>query len=163
MALDVNKPDQIIVHHDGVSREGPSFAIVNEFHKSRDFPLSSLGFYCGYHYWIERDGQVIAAREETEEGAHTVGQNRTSIGIGLAGNFDVEMPTEAQVEALGGLLSVYCRGYNIPPDRIFPHRHYAGKSCYGTLLSDNWAASVYLRHEIRRLTGWLETLKNPDS
>src|SRR3972149_3951746 len=99
------KPDQIVVHHDGVSRPGPSFAIVDDFHESQGFPISSLGFYVGYHYWIERDGVIRQARAENELGAHTKGQNYTALGIGLAGCFDEEDPAAEQVAALGLLLS----------------------------------------------------------
>ena len=153
------RPNKIIVHHDGVSRAGPSFAIVNEYHRTRDFPKSSLGFYCGYHYWIERDGFVCKARGEDEEGAHTKGQNFTSIGIGLAGNFDTELPTKAQVASLGAMLSAMCTKYGISANKIFPHRKFAQKSCYGSRLADNWAALVYLRFEIERLKGWLEVMR----
>lgn len=136
------KPDQIIVHHDSVSRAGPSFAIVNDFHRTRDFPLSSLGFYVGYHFWIERDGTVRQARAENEVGAHTIGQNYNAFGIGLAGNFDAEQPTDAQTAALGELMSGLCARHLLSKERIFPHRKYSTKTCYGKLLSDTWARDV---------------------
>lgn len=136
------KPDQIIVHHDGVSRKGPSFAIVDDFHESQGFPISSLGFYVGYHYWIERDGVIRQARAENELGAHTKGQNYTALGIGLAGCFDEEDPTAEQVAALGSLLLDLCTRHAIPSGRIFPHRKYANKSCYGSRLSDSWAREI---------------------
>ncbi|TAK79728.1 MAG: N-acetylmuramoyl-L-alanine amidase [Betaproteobacteria bacterium] len=136
------KPDQIIVHHDGVSREGPSFGIVDDFHESLGFPISSLGFCVGYHYWIERDGVIRQARAENELGAHTKGQNYTALGIGMAGCFDKEDPSPEQVAALGLLLSNLCSRHDIPAERIFPHRKYANKSCYGSRLSDHWAQDV---------------------
>ncbi len=145
-------PKQIIVHHDGVSRKGPSFDIVNDFHKGQHFPLSSLGFYVGYHFWIERDGKTIQARKEDEIGAHTLGQNYTSLGIGLAGNFDKEQPTDEQVAALGALLSRLCFAHAIAHDQIFPHRHFNPKTCYGMLLSDTWAQEVYAKFEHGRIT-----------
>ena len=153
-----NRPDKIIVHHDGVSRQSPSFGIVNEYHKSRDFPRSSLGFFVGYHYWIERDGLLLQARNDAEIGAHTVGENLSSIGIGLAGNFDAEDPTEAQVQVLGALLARLSTRYNIPATRIFPHRKFATKTCYGLRLHDNWAAIVCLRSQIAVLQRALDAL-----
>lgn len=153
-----NVPTQIIVHHDGVSRAGASFDIIDAFHKTREFPLSSLGFYVGYHMWIERDGFVRRAREDNEEGAHTKGQNFASIGIGLAGNFDAEDPTPEQIASLGALLAQYCTKYNLQATRIFPHRRYAGKSCYGLRLDDNWAALVYLRFEYERISALIAAL-----
>lgn len=147
-----NRPDKIVVHHDGVSRVGPSFDIINKFHEGRDFPLSTLGFHVGYHYWIERDGSLIQARAEGDEGAHTVGQNFSSIGIGLAGNFDEELPTPAQRTTLAALLSRLCGKYGINADHIFPHRRFATKTCYGRKLNDVWAACLYLEYEITRLS-----------
>ena len=35
---------------------------VNEYHRGRDFPQSSLGYFVGYHYLIERDGRVSMPR-----------------------------------------------------------------------------------------------------
>lgn len=153
-------PTQIIVHHDSVSREGPSFAIVNAFHKQKGFPESRLGFFVGYHFWIERDGTLRQARQENEVGAHCKGQNYSAFGIGLAGNFDAEDPTPAQIATLGELLSRLCNKYRIPAQRIFPHRRYAEKSCYGSRLKDNWAALVFLKFELARIQAMIRE-QNP--
>lgn len=144
----MNIPRCIIVHHDGVSREGLSFDIVNEYHKSKDFPQSKRGFYCGYHFWVERDGTVVQARDLDEEGAHTVGQNTSSIGIGLAGDFDAELPTRAQVLALGAVLSPLRAQLGLRYDAIVPHRKFAQKTCYGSKLPVGWAAIVCILHDL---------------
>jgi len=146
-----NKPDKIVVHHDGASREGDSFGVINEFHRGREFPLSSLGFYAGYHYFIERTGVVVKAREEHEEGAHTIGQNFSSVGIGLAGNFDTEWPTLEQIGALKSLMSQVANRHNIQPTAIYPHRHFANKSCYGSRLDFNWARLLFIDYELERI------------
>lgn len=153
-----NLPVEIIVHHDSVTRTGPSFDIVNEYHKSKDFPISSLGFYVGYHYWIERDGTLRQARAEYEIGAHCVGENLRSIGIGLAGNFDVELPTDAQISTLGTLLTGISWRYQIPAAKIYPHRQFSTKTCYGLRLSDTWAAETCLEQQISILTAQRDAL-----
>lgn len=145
-------PKQIIIHHDGVSRKGPSFDIINEYHQTQHFPLSALGFYVGYHFFIERDGTVIQARKEDEIGAHTLGQNYTSLGIGMAGNFDKEMPTAEQIASLGALLSRLCFTHAIAANLIFPHRHFNPKTCYGMLLSDTWGQQIFAQYELARVT-----------
>lgn len=142
----INKPDKIIVHHDGVTRDGPSFDIINEYHKSRDFPVSSMGFYVGYCYLIEKDGTVKQARTEDEEEAHTVGQNWSSIGICMAGNFDVEWPTLQQQEALSKLMYEVATRHNIQPNSIYPHRHFTEKSCYGSRLDFHWAQNLFIAY-----------------
>jgi len=159
-----NVPIEIIVHHDGVSRAGPSLKIVDDFHRQRGFPLSSLGFHVGYHFWIERDGTLIQTRAPNEEGAHCVGHNLSSIGIGLAGNFDVEHPTPAQIDILGKVLVRTCDGFDIPITNITPHRRFAAKTCYGSLLPDNWAAIVMLQQKVRDLIATIQYLQtHPDA
>lgn len=138
----LNVPKKIIIHHDGASRSGNSFDVINSYHKGLDFPVSRLGFYAGYHYVIERNGKVRQAREDNEIGAHTVGENGSSIGICLAGNFDTEDPTKAQTEALAGLLIAHTSMYRIPASEIYPHRKFAKKSCYGARLHDLWGREV---------------------
>ncbi len=154
-----NRPNKIIVHHDGVSRVGPSFGVVNEYHQSLRFPKSTLGFYCGYHYWIERDGSLRQARCDDEPGAHTVGQNWSSIGIGLAGNFDVAMPSPEQEKALGDLVFQLCTEHKILFTAVYPHRMYAEKSCYGANLHDQWAALQGLYSAFAHIQVQIESLK----
>lgn len=151
-------PKQIIVHHDGVSRKGPSFHVVNEYHETLHFPKSSLGFFIGYHFWIERDGTLKQARSENEIGAHTQGQNYTALGLGLAGNFDEENPTEEQIDTLGELLSRLCLTYGIEYDHIVPHRKYTQKTCFGSRLSDTWAQGIFLQYEQARIAAALAEL-----
>lgn len=155
----VNNPQVIIVHHDGVSRAGHSFDIINDYHRSRGFPVSSLGYYGGYHYLIERDGLLRVYRQEREIGAHTVGMNASSIGICLAGNMDIENVTEHQIATLGPLLCDIASRYGIDYQHIHPHRRYAQKTCYGSRLSDNWAAIVFLRHKLAVIEHLIEMHK----
>lgn len=139
-----NTPTKIIVHHSATSTPNPQFLDINEWHRLREFPKSSLGYFVGYHYVIEKNGDLKQARQDVEEGAHTIGENTSSIGICLVGNFDEETPTPQQISALGQLLLVICDTYKIPMAQIFPHRHFANKSCYGKKLCNEWAQLVYL-------------------
>jgi len=106
-----NKPKTIIIHHTAVKSDKPQFNAVNNYHKKLDFPLSSLGYYVGYHWFIERGGTVIRARADKDEGAHTLGGwNKKSIGICMAGDFSLETPSEAQIASLRSLMN----DYNLP-------------------------------------------------
>ena len=147
----MNKPDKIIVHHEAppVIVSGNRFAIVNAFHKEKDFPISSLGYYVGYHYFIEKSGIIKQARLDSDTGAHTVGYNEDSIGICLAGNFDIELPTKEQEKSLRGLLVKKSKELSIPFSRVYPHRIFATKTCYGSKLSDTWADDL-LKEEIKK-------------
>lgn len=118
----------LIIHHEAppVVTNLPRFKIVDDYHRQRFNMKSELGYWCGYQYFIEKDGITIQARNDVEEGAHTIGHNKDSIGICLAGNFDIELPTEAQKDALKSLLVAKMKQYNIPLENILPHRYFTG-------------------------------------
>lgn len=144
-----NKPSMIIIHHTSGTDADPSldtshhtFEIVDSYHKKLWGFRSSLGHYIGYHYFIEKDGKVTQGRSDSDEGAHTIGQNNRSIGICLAGNFDYYDPTPEQIESLKNLLTAKCLTYRIDPERIFPHRKFAHKSCFGSRLPDDWCQKL---------------------
>ena len=142
----MNTSQFLIVHHEAPPQitDLPRFGIVNEYHKSKDFPKSKRGYWCGYHYFIEKSGQIWQARNDDEIGAHTIGYNDKSIGICLAGNFNLEKPSYAQINALQGLLQEKVDVYHISPENIVPHRKLAvtGTLCYGSNLTNDWARSV---------------------
>lgn len=144
-----NVPIKIIVHHTGGTDAIPmadtsfhTFEIVDEYHRKLWGFKSSLGHYIGYHYFIEKNGTVKQGRADSDEGAHTRGQNNQSIGICMAGNFDATMPTEEQKKSLRDLLLRLMVLYRIAPDQLFPHRHFAVKTCYGRLLYDSWLKDI---------------------
>ena len=161
----MNIPRYIIVHHSGGSDADPlsdssnfTFQQCNELHKRQFDFISSLGYYVGYHYFIEKSGKLYQARAESDEGAHTIGKNNSSIGICLAGNFDATLPTEEQKATLKTLLERLCEKYNISEQNIVPHRTFAVKTCYGRKLSDTWAQELALREKVSKLQKLLASL-----
>jgi len=145
----INTPKYLIIHHAGGTDANPladssnfNFSQCNELHKQKFNFKSSLGFYIGYHYYIEKDGKITQGRADSDEGAHTIGYNNQSLGICLAGNFDATLPTQAQIDALKGLLLKKMSEYGITADKIVPHRKFASKTCFGKKLSDSWAADL---------------------
>lgn len=143
------KPEYLIIHHTGGTDANPladssNYTVqqCNRDHKTRFNFQSSLGWHVGYQYFIDKNGEVTQCRQDNEEGAHTIGYNKKSIGICLAGNFDVTLPTKAQEDALRGLLGRLAALYSIPASKVVPHRLFASKTCYGNKLSDKWAASL---------------------
>lgn len=139
----MNQPEYLIVHHTGGTDANPladtsehTFAIVDEYHKS-------LGWgKIGYHYFIDKTGLLTQGRQDNEEGAHTIGYNLKSLGICLAGNFDLTLPTEAQINTLRNLLVIKAKQYAIPLEKIVPHRFASPKTCYGKLLADDFARKL---------------------
>ncbi|MCI0619652.1 N-acetylmuramoyl-L-alanine amidase [Candidatus Wolfebacteria bacterium] len=151
---------QVIIHHTAADRPHPQVPAIEEWHKARGFPLSSLGTHIGYHYVIEMDGTVVQTRQESEVGAHDQGENLDSIGIGLAGNFNVTVPSNEQCAALRSLLADIGERYRLGYAAFVPHRKNDQTDCYGTRLDDWWAARLYLEGTIARLQKLIAELKN---
>lgn len=148
------KPRRLIWHHTGDSQEPHQFKKIDEYHKNRGFPQSSLGYYVGYHWLIERDGFVYVARTENEIGAHDQGENLDSLGIGLSGNFNHQLPSKEQVVALVELLDEIFERVGIRLYDIEPHRQDDATDCPGTMLDDDWLIRTYLLHK-RKTLHWL--------
>lgn len=144
-----NFPEYIVVHHtggeNGIDTSNQTAKIVEDYHLS-------LGWEgIGYTFYITKDGEVWRGRPEHYHGAHVKegGLNKKSIGICLAGNFDITLPTQKQKDSLVILLKEMMDKYKITKDRIFPHRHYAlntngspYKTCFGSKLPDSWAVDL---------------------
>ena len=131
-------PKAIVVHYDGA---GNSFISVNEWHKEKWGFKSSLGFFCGYHYFIKFNGKIIQARADNEEGAHCVDSkrpgfwNKNSIGICLQGS-NSKM-TKEQKESLKKLLDRLKIKYNISYSDILGHKDVKPTVCPGSKIY-NW-------------------------
>jgi len=159
----------IIVHHSSAPESAPyidgrnyTLAMCNSDHKVRFNMKSSLGWYIGYHYFIDSFGKVTQTRIDTEEGAHCKGYNNTaydkiyhpetlSVGICLVGNFDSVLPTEAQISSLTGLLKQLVDKYGIDLKNIVPHRAHAVKTCYGNKLKESWARDLFVQKSVQTI------------
>src|SRR3990167_10357219 len=108
----LNTPEYLIVHHTGGTNANQladtshhTFEMVKQYHLS-------LGWEdIGYHFFINKAGEVAPGRNENYHGAHTAGYNTKSIGVCLAGNFDATLPTKAQESALQALLEMLQKKY----------------------------------------------------
>ncbi len=131
-------PKRIIWHHSESSIQDNQSPHINEWHKARAFPISSLGYYIGYHFVIEKNGSVFKARETNEIGAHDAGENIDSIGICLAGDFNKGLPTRAQELSMRVVVLELMLKYGISLNAIEPHRRDDATDCPGKNLPDNF-------------------------
>lgn len=143
----------IAVHHTGGTEEIPTASSqdltaeqVSKFHRNKWNFISSLGWYGGYNFFIEKDGKITQFRAIGEETAAQIGYNFNGkvISICIAGNFSVKpdgtsvnYPKGQQIQALKDLVAVLP---HVPPDHIRPHRFFQPTTqCFGSLLKDTWA------------------------
>lgn len=112
----------ILLHNSGVSVL-QSIEVIHNYHKNKGW----AGI--GYHYYVRKDGSVYRGRPENMAGAHCPGVNSTSIGICAEGNFNEEIMTEVQKQAIIELVKDIKSRYNIK--WIKGHREILATSCPG--------------------------------
>ena len=150
----MKKITKIIAHH-AASRKGATAQEIDGWHKARwpgftsDKYRNDKGqlYHAGYHYIIEASGKVVQTRGHDEEGAHTIGKNKSSIGICLSGNFNDAMPTKAQKDSFKKLAKKLLREFNLKAKDIVPHRRYSSTDCFGTNLPDDYFAKLVAEKE----------------
>lgn len=89
----------------------------------------------GYHYLIDRNGDLFPGRPEYIIGAHAYGSNVGTIGVNVMfGTKDKEITPKA-MNTLVKLLSRLCKKYNITPTNktILGHRDVFPTECPGIL------------------------------
>ncbi|PWX42513.1 N-acetylmuramoyl-L-alanine amidase [Clostridium perfringens] len=116
-----NDPNKIIIHN----ADHPNCSVydVDRWHRGNGW--SGIG----YHYFIRKDGSVWTGRPENAIGAHTIGQNSSSIGICLEGALMREKPTRAQLNSLYELIAdIRARRGNLP---VYGHKDFNNTDCPG--------------------------------
>ena len=114
----------LIVLHCSSTRSNQRFTVemLKACHNAR---FNGKGI--GYHYFIEKDGQVFQTRDENEIGMHARHYNAHSIGICYEGGLDekgrpADTRTEAQKAAILFLLKDLKKDY--PNAKVVGHRDF---------------------------------------
>ncbi len=139
----MNTREFSIGHHSDYPHDGkPQLPRVNSDHKKRGFPLSEMGYYVGYHFFIGEGGQLVQTRGLNERGSHADNCgcsidksgvpahliNFRAIGICLAGDFTKEKPNPEQIRTLTFLVMDLQEQYG---SRFLLHREVKSTSCPG--------------------------------
>jgi len=135
----------ITIHHTATSNNyNDSFKIV----KSIQIYHQENNNWCdiGYHFLIDRWGNIFEGRPLWAVGAHVAKHNMGNIGISLIGNFEEQPPSNASIKALIDIISWLVYKYNISLNNIKGHRDFANTLCPGKYLYN-------LIPEIRRKVG----------
>lgn len=122
--------DRIVIHNTGFPTDKDSTAAeIHEFHQKNN---GWAGI--GYHYLIRKNGMIEQGRRPGMIGAHAYHYNKTSIGICLAGNFNLGQPTKEQLDSLKLLTAWLCEKYHLAPMKngvIVGHRDLNDTDCPG--------------------------------
>jgi N-acetyl-anhydromuramyl-L-alanine amidase AmpD len=142
---------QYAIHHTAVSRTKQKTQLypVDRYHKEKWMMPSSLGWYVGYNYFVDVDGTVTNTRAVGEETIANIGHNCDVVGrcdtisICLAGDFNLEMPLDAQISSLRGLIAQLRLRY--PNIGYTTHRAIQpSRTCPGNLYTDEFHKSAVL-------------------
>jgi hypothetical protein len=111
---------------DALSQERSDLRGVDTYHREQKWGG------IGYHFAGFQSGNIYQCRSVTRTGAHTEGQNSTSIGYVLFIDGDVHAPTAAALETFQDWLRGAVAGGLLQGDFVVrPHSDFAEKSCPG--------------------------------
>ena len=123
----MRKINEIIVHCSATYPEQKcTVDDIRKWHKERGFND------IGYHFIVEKNGNIVNGRKINLAGAHCQGHNARSVGICYIGGLDAkgyptDTRTEWQREALTSLIDSLCNLY--PINKISGHNQYSSKAC----------------------------------
>jgi hypothetical protein len=138
-AVPMRTPSKITVHHTADvfwSRHEPDTTAeirrIQRLHQTNNRWAD-----IGYHYVIDRAGQLWQGRDLRYQGAHAGGAaNVGNVGIVLLGNYVKQKVNIAQRRTLALLVGKLCAFYRIPPDGVYTHGEIHGKTdCPGPALA----------------------------
>jgi N-acetylmuramoyl-L-alanine amidase len=128
-SIDPAKVRYVVVHH--TANSNPNWG-VRECHKCHQTERGWSGI--GYNYLIEQDGTVYEGRADIDRdyiGAHVEGYNSTSVGVCLAGDYDKQTPTAANLRITAQVVAMLLDRYHLDFSAIRYHADLAMKSCPG--------------------------------
>ncbi len=136
----MSTPFRITVHHSAMPGDTTDpttdlLAKIEREHRKMSPPWACIG----YHFIIDRDGEVWEGRPLRYQGAHAHGpeRNRGNIGVCLLGNFDRVQVPRPQALALVRVLDRLRDDHAIARSQIFGHCEiYERTECPGRHLLD---------------------------
>lgn len=94
----------------------------------------------GYHFVVMRSGRVFRGRPAWALGAHVAGHNTGTVSIAVAGDYDVEEPTRASLDAIAAIRRHLVDGSAGVP--LLAHGDLAERRCPGRLLRERLAGEL---------------------
>jgi hypothetical protein len=105
-----------------------------------------------YHFLIDLEGRIYEGRDWRFMGeTNTTYDPRGHLLISVLGNYELQRPTPAQLEAIADLMAWAVAAFDVPLNRIGGHYHYADTSCPGEHLRRYLEDETFLRAVQARL------------
>ena len=145
----MSEMNSIYIHHSAIKQDGTKqFWKINEYHKQKwNFP-SQMGYFGGYNYLCEQDGELRQYREDGEETAAQKGENKTALSICLVGNFEGDSITPEQNATLQAFLSDKTTKYGLARGQVRGHQE--------SLLAQTLCPG-------KNLMAWIEAYRKPST
>lgn len=121
---DPHTPCKITIHHSGGNL---TVKEMQDMHIDRNKWLD-----IGYHYVVDKKGNIYQGRPVETVGAHVQGFNVGNVGVCLIGNFQTEKSIPAQVKAAEQMMAWLCYVYEISVSNIYKHSDLVPTACPGT-------------------------------
>lgn len=115
--------DMIVLHH-----ADASLCTAQDIHR---WHINKGYSGIGYHYFINKNGEIYKGRPDNVIGAHAKGYNSTSIGICFEGRYNKEVVPQAQLQAGKELVEYLKKKYNIT--KVKKHKDLMATDCPGDL------------------------------
>ena len=148
----VSEITMVVVHHTGVS---PTIT-AREIAEFRVQKNNWAGI--GFHFLVLPDGTIQQTNELTTVSRHAGDQNRESVGVSFAGNFNTGSPTAQQIAQGGHLIAWLLRTLNLSIGAMVGHKAIASTPCPGTQWDSGSRWQNSLRQAVNR---WLSGSAQP--
>lgn len=117
-----NVPKSIVLHH--AASSGCTIEDIHRWHLNKGWAG------CGYHYFVNKKGEIYKGRQDYVFGAHCLHHNTNTLGICAEGNYEVETMPKVQEEALNELVNYLIERYkNI--SKVYGHKELKKTACPG--------------------------------
>lgn len=106
----------LVVHHTAQNVTGDERPPLERVRALYAYHANSRGWGdIGYHYLIDERGQIYEGRSGGKGviGGHAYCWNTGTVSIAMLGNFDIEQPTQAQMQSLQWLLADMVETYDL--------------------------------------------------
>jgi len=134
MSKPMGRVHSVTIHH-SASPLWTTFDDIDKWHKDRGWDG------CGYHFIVEKGGNIVSGRPISIEGAHVKSKNSGNIGVCVVGNNTSSAKeqhwTRAQKASLRFLCSTLQLIFNLDDSCVFNHSDWdsANTECPGVDIS----------------------------